>query len=162
MGQGTRQQRVANAMRELLTELIAREVKDPRVHAAGMASVSQVDLNRDLSVARVYVSFVGGAGDEQIEERALAALQAAAGFLRGPVGRRMRLQRAPELRFARDPRAEFGQRMREILSEDEQRVGGAAEPAAGDARDVDGEPDDGDDDGGPDLDDRDDRDDRDA
>jgi ribosome-binding factor A len=123
MGQGTRQQRVANAMRELLTELIAREVKDPRVHAAGMVSVSQVELNRDLSVARVFVSFIGGAGDEQAEERALAALRAAAGFLRGPVGRRMRLQRAPELRFARDPRAEFGQRMREILSEDERRGG---------------------------------------
>ena len=133
MGQGTRQQRVANAMRELLTELIAREVKDPRVHAAGMVSVSQVDLNRDLSVARVYVSFIGGAGDEQAEDRALAALQAAAGFLRGPVGRRMRLQRAPELRFARDPRAEFGQRMREILIEDEQR-GGAAGPPADAAR----------------------------
>jgi ribosome-binding factor A len=130
MGQGTRQQRVANAMRELLTELIAREVKDPRVHAAGMLSVSQVDLNRDLSVARIYVSFIGGAGDEQAEERALAALQAAAGFLRGPVGRRMRLQRAPELRFARDPRAEFGQRIREILIEDEQRGGGAVESAA--------------------------------
>jgi ribosome-binding factor A len=174
MGQGTRQQRVANAMRELLTELIAREVKDPRVHAAGMVSVSQVDLNRDLSVARVYVSFIGGAGDEQAEDRALAALQAAAGFLRGPVGRRMRLQRAPELRFARDPRAEFGQRIREILIEDEQR-GGAAAPPAGAApgetapdaddgpdeegrggsgpQDGDGEGPDGDD-GGPDRDDR--------
>jgi ribosome-binding factor A len=129
MGQGTRQQRVANAMRELLTELIAREVKDPRVHAAGMVSVSQVELNRDLSVAWVFVSFLGGAGHEQTEERALAALQSAAGFLRGPVGRRLRLQRAPELRFARDPRAEFGQRMREILREDEQRAA-EAEPAA--------------------------------
>jgi ribosome-binding factor A len=159
MGQGNRQARVANAMRELLTELIAREVKDPRVHTAGMVSVSQVELNRDLSVARVFVSFIGGAGDEQVEDRALAALQAAAGFLRGPVGRRMRLQRAPELRFARDPRAEFGQRMREILIEDEQRVAeaggpdapaGAAAPGAGHGGDR----------GGADQDDPDDRDDR--
>ncbi|HWN66707.1 MAG TPA: 30S ribosome-binding factor RbfA [Haliangium sp.] len=162
MGQGTRQQRVANAMRELLTELIAREVKDPRVHAAGMVSVSQVDLNRDLSVARVYVSFIGGAGDEQAEERALAALQAAAGFLRGPVGRRMRLQRAPELRFWRDSRAEFGQRMREILIEDEQRAPVASSPAdaepAGEPAPGPDEPDDGGsddpDDDGQDRDDR--------
>lgn len=130
MGQGTRQQRVGNAMREILTELITREVRDPRVHAAGMVSVTQVELNRDLTVARVYVSFVGGKGEARVEERALAALQAAAGFLRGPVGRGMRLQRAPELRFAPDPRAEFGQRMRDILSEDEQRGHGVeAEPA---------------------------------
>jgi ribosome-binding factor A len=172
MGQGTRQQRVANAMREILTEMLAREVKDPRVHAAGMVSVSQVELNRDLSVARVYVSFIGGTGDEQAEERALAALQAAAGFLRGPVGRRMRLQRAPELRFTRDPRAEFGQRIREILIEDEQRVadsGGEADAvpvgeAAPDAVDAPGGPDDAsggpgadeepDDDDGQDRDDR--------
>jgi ribosome-binding factor A len=159
MGQGNRQARVANAMRELLTELIAREVKDPRVHTAGMVSVSQVELNRDLSVARVFVSFIGGAGDEQVEDRALAALQAAAGFLRGPVGRRMRLQRAPELRFARDPRAEFGQRMREILIEDEQRVAEAGGPdaPAGEAAPGAGH---GGDRGGADQDDPDDRDDR--
>jgi ribosome-binding factor A len=144
MGQGTRQQRVANAMRELLTELISREVKDPRVHAAGLVSVSQVELNRDLSVAYVYVSFMGGTGDERAEERALAGLTAAAGFLRGPVGRRMRLQRAPELRFMRDARASFGQRMREILRDDEQRASAAspeqaAEGAAGQAGDAPGE-----------------------
>lgn len=146
MGQGTRQQRVANAMRELLTELIVREVKDPRVHAAGLISVSQVEINRDLSVAYVYVSFMGGSGDERAEDRALAGLAAAAGFLRGPVGRRMRLQRAPELRFMRDARAEFGQRMRDILRDDEQRAtdagpeqtagtseGAAGEVAAGEA-----------------------------
>lgn len=131
MAQGTRQQRVANAMRELLTELIVREVKDPRVHAAGLISVSQVEINRDLSVAYVYVSFMGGAGDERAEERALAGLAAAAGFLRGPVGRRMRLQRAPELRFMRDPRASFGQRMSEILRDDEQRASASGpEPVA--------------------------------
>lgn len=133
MGQGTRRQRVANTMRDVLNELIAREVKDPRVHGAGLVSVSQVELNRDLSVAWVYVSFLSGPGgddtDQAAVERALAGLKAAAGFLRGPIGRRMRLQRAPELRFARDIRAAFGQRMGEILHDDEQREG-AAEPGA--------------------------------
>lgn len=125
MAQGTRQQRVGNAMRELLTELIVREVKDPRVHAAGLISVSQVEINRDLSVAYVYVSFIGGPGDKRAEERALAGLTAAAGFLRGPVGRRMSLQRAPELRFLRDERASFGQHMRDIMRDDEQRAADA-------------------------------------
>lgn len=153
MGQGTRQQRVGNAMRELLTELITREVRDPRVHGAGMVSVTQVELNRDLSVARVYVSFVGGKGDEQVEARALAALRAAAGFLRGPVGRGMRLQRAPELRFEPDPRVDFGQRMRDILSEDEQR--GGAEPVTPVSEAAPGADDGGGHDEGTDRDDRD-------
>lgn len=133
MGQGTRRQRVANTMRDVLNELIAREVKDPRVHAAGLVSVSQVELNRDLSVAWVYVSFLGGPGGDDVDqaavERALAGLKAAAGFLRGPIGRRMRLQRTPELRFARDIRAAFGQRMGEILHDDAHRGGEAGEAA---------------------------------
>jgi ribosome-binding factor A len=151
MAQGTRQQRVGNAMRELLTELIVREVKDPRVHAAGLISVSQVEINRDLSVAYVYVSFIGGPGDARAEERALAGLTAAAGFLRGPVGRRMSLQRAPELRFLRDARASFGQHMRDIMRDDEQRAADAGpEQTAGAGEGEPGEGESGEDEPGED------------
>lgn len=121
MAQGTRRQRVGNAMRAALTELIAREVKDPRVHGAGLVTVNQVELNRDLSVAFVYVSFIG-APDTGAEERALRGLEAAAAFLRGPAGRRLQLQRAPELRFSLDPRGAFGEQMRELLSDDQARA----------------------------------------
>jgi ribosome-binding factor A len=58
---------------------------------------------------------------ERTMARALAGLQAASGFLRGPLARRMGLRRAPELRFARDTRAEFGQQIRQILDQDESR-----------------------------------------
>lgn len=114
----------------LLAEMIERDVRDPRVHAAGLVSVNLVELNRDMSVARVYVSFLGGDTGERGVDGAVAGLQAAAGFLRGPLARRMGLRRAPELRFARDTRAAFGQQIREILQEDDAR-GHGGEAAAG-------------------------------
>ncbi|HEY6176604.1 MAG TPA: 30S ribosome-binding factor RbfA, partial [Kofleriaceae bacterium] len=94
-----RKQRVEHGLRDVLTELIAREVRDPRVRAATLITVTKVELNVDLSVATVYVSIIG---DEAAVDGALAGLAKAAGFLRGPAGRKLNLQHAPELRFQRD------------------------------------------------------------
>src|SRR4051794_30771113 len=100
-----RKARVAEAIRDTLSEMIAREVKDPRVTGAGVVSITQVEMNVDLSVANVYVSVYG---EDKAAERAVAGLKAAAGFLRGPLGRKLRLQRPPELRFHRDRGIVFG------------------------------------------------------
>jgi ribosome-binding factor A len=93
---GGRLQRMEAQMQRVLAELIAREVKDPRV---GQLTITQVQLAPDLSVARVfYVPFGGGQpGPEQ-----QAGLAAAAGFLRGEVGRRAGLRHAPRLEFQAD------------------------------------------------------------
>ncbi len=124
-----RKERVESAVREHLAELIAREVKDPRVHAAGVLGVSQVECTRDLSVAHVYISIYA---DDKVAEKAMAGLRAAAGFLRGPLGRRMQIQRPPELRFERDGTAEMAQKLRTIVQEDEAkaRASGRDEEAA--------------------------------
>ena len=94
-----RRARVEQALRDALAEMIDREVKDPRVRGAGLVTVQRVELTADLSVARVYVSVFG---DEAAGRRAVAGLAAAAGFLRGPLGRRLNLQKPPELRFLHD------------------------------------------------------------
>jgi len=127
-----RKERVESALREELAALIAREVKDPRVQAAGIVSIAQVECTADLSVAKVWVSIYA---DDKVAEKALAGLQASAGFLRGPVGRRLNLQRPPELRFVRDATAEMSLKLREIVKDDEARARAAgrgpdAEPAA--------------------------------
>src|SRR5688500_3990557 len=83
---------VAHNIRDAPTEIIAADVKDPRVHARTMLTVSKVELNVDLSVARVYISIVG---DDATADAALDGLSKAAGFLRGPLGRRLGLQHAP-------------------------------------------------------------------
>ena len=131
-----RKDRVESALREELATLIAREVKDPRVAAAGLIGVTRVECTPDLAVARVYVSIYA---DDAVAKKALAGLAASAGFLRGPVGRRLNLQRPPELRFVRDESAELNIRLSSIVREDEAKAraagrGGAAgegEPGTG-------------------------------
>ena len=114
-----RKTRVEHAIRETLTELIASDVKDPRVQAATLLTVARVELNVDLSVAQCYVSIVG---DEATADAALDGLKKAAGFLRGQVGRRVGLQHAPELRFAADPSLDVAEKLAAIVREDEDKA----------------------------------------
>ncbi|MBV8757439.1 MAG: 30S ribosome-binding factor RbfA [Deltaproteobacteria bacterium] len=126
-----RKARVEHGIREALTEMIASDVRDPRVHAPTVLTVTKVELNVDLSVARCYVSIVA---DDATADAAMAGLQKAAGFLRGPLGRRLGLQHAPELRFLVDPSIDMSEKLAAIVREDEERakaagrVAGQAEP----------------------------------
>ena len=128
-----RKERVATAMREALTEAIRADVRDPRVHAPDLLTVSRVEMNVDMAVANVYVSIVG---KDSVIEGALAGLAKAAGFLRGPIGRTVGLQHAPELRFFLDKSIDMKDKLAEILREDELkakaagRIPGVAEPVA--------------------------------
>ena len=115
----SRKTRVEHAMREALTEAIAADVRDPRVHAPAMLTVTKVELNVDLSVARVYVSIIG---EDATADAALDGLNKAAGFLRGPIGRRLGLQHAPELRFMLDPSLDVSAKLAAIVREDEEKA----------------------------------------
>lgn len=123
-----RKQRVEHGLRDVLTELIAREVRDPRVRAAQLITVTRVELNVDLSVATVYVSIIG---DDRAIDGVLAGLAKAAGFLRGPAGRKLNLQHAPELRFRRDVSIDVSEKLAAIVRDDEARARAAGrDPAA--------------------------------
>ena len=110
-----RPRRVAEAIKVELADLITREVKDPRVKE-GLVSVTHVEVNRDLSVAEVGVSILVGdpAG-------VMAGLDKAAGFLRGPLARRLKLRISPELRFHHDKSQVLAGRLHEIVREDERK-----------------------------------------
>ncbi len=114
-----RKARVESAIREVLTELIASDVRDPRVHAATLLTVTKVELNVDLSVARCYVSIVG---EDAVADAAIEGLHKAAGFLRGQVGRRVGLQHAPELRFVHDASVDMSEKLAQIVREDEDKA----------------------------------------
>ncbi len=114
-----RKARVEHALREALQSAIDNDVKDPRVRAATLVTVSKVELNVDLSVANVYVSVVG---DEATADGVVAGLVKAAGFLRGPIGRELRLQHAPELRFMGDPTIDMSEKLAAIVREDQERA----------------------------------------
>ena len=138
-----RKERVAHTIREALTEMIAADVKDPRVHAPTMLTIARVELNIDMSVARCYVSIVG---DDATSDAAIEGLAKAASFLRGPLGRRVGLQRAPELRFIADPTIDMSEKLAAIVREDEERARaagrdpGAPAPEASTDGDKAGEP----------------------
>jgi ribosome-binding factor A len=106
-----------------LTDLIAG-LKDPRLAGAGPVSINHVDVNRDISVATVYVSFIGA--DDRVTAAAIDALVGAGPRLRGPLARRLHLRRAPELRFVADSSVEFAARLSEIVAEDEARAPSAS------------------------------------
>ncbi|MES2637845.1 MAG: 30S ribosome-binding factor RbfA [Myxococcota bacterium] len=104
-----RAERIASIMHAELARLLREEVKDPRV---GTISITEVLVKPDLGSARVRYLPLGGAGDRvQVQ----AGLEAAARYLRGPVGRALGIRHAPELKFELDPNVEYAARMDALL-----------------------------------------------
>ncbi len=108
--------RLGAAMQVELADAVTRLVKDPRVHGAGMLTITRVEVAEDVRSAKVWVSFVGG--EPESAEAAMKGLARAAGFLRGEVTRRLSLRRAPELRFVHDRSAEAQARIEALLKSD--------------------------------------------
>jgi ribosome-binding factor A len=113
---GNRPQRVEAQIQRVLAAMLPREVKDPRV---GPLTVTQVSLSSDKSVARVYVVPVAQGADAHPEM--LDGLRAAAGFLRGEVGRRVGLRHAPRLDFLFDDSFDRVARLESLLAEVRQK-----------------------------------------
>jgi ribosome-binding factor A len=103
----TRSERISDAVQREIASLIREHVRDPRV---GMLSVTDVSVSRDLSVAKVYVAFVGERSAEQIKE-GLSALNGASGFLRKLLSSSIALRATPKLNFFYD---ETGQRSQHL------------------------------------------------
>jgi len=112
---GRRTERLGHQIRNELADLISRHVKDPRI---GFATITRVELSADLHHARVFVSVLGNAEEQ---ENNIAGLASAAGFLRHEIGRRLALRRAPDLLFTLDHGAEAGERIEAILNEINQK-----------------------------------------
>lgn len=106
-----RRQRVGDQIKVELADLVRNEMRDPRV---GFVTFTEVRMSPDLKYARVYVSILGEAEER---EETLAALVRAGGFLRGLIGRRLKLRFVPELRFVLDETLERSERIEELLGE---------------------------------------------
>jgi len=106
-----RARRVEEQLKRLLSELVRREVKDPRV---GLITITSAEVSRDLTHANVYFTPFAGVGDPKA---ALEALQHAAGFLRHQVRNQMRLRVAPEIQFHIDDSVERGARLSALIDD---------------------------------------------
>jgi ribosome-binding factor A len=106
-----RMRRVNEAVREVLSTVIAKDLKDPRI---GFVTVTGVDTSPDLRHARVYVSVLGS---EKERADTLAGLSSSHGYLQGRVAAELRLKNTPQLDFHYDESVERGARITEILRE---------------------------------------------
>lgn len=104
--------RLNDAFREEISDLLRRQVKDPRL--AVFITITRVETSADISHAKVYVSVMGS---EEDRDAALRGLEAASPFLRRQMGHRLSLRRMPELSFRRDDSMEQGAHVLELLDE---------------------------------------------
>jgi ribosome-binding factor A len=109
-GSSRRPEQMAETLRQVITDVLARELRDPRV---GFVTVTGVLVSNDLSHARVMVSVPGEDADKT---RALEGLQSAAGFLRSRAARTLTTRTVPELHFELDRGLEHAARINELLN----------------------------------------------
>ena len=107
----SRPDRVAEAIRTELSELIARDVHDPGI---GFLTLTRVSVTSDLQIARVYYTSLG---DDKVQRETAKALKRATPFLRRQIGARIRLRRVPELTFFYDESIGHTDRIEQILQD---------------------------------------------
>ena len=91
-----RMSKIDHEIQRVLGQLIATELKDPRL---GFVTVVRVEITQDLKEAKVFVSIIG---DRHVARQTMDALESASRFLRGELGHAVVLRRVPELRFVED------------------------------------------------------------
>lgn len=106
-----RSARLGEEIRKEVSDIIFRHVKDPRL---GMVSITDVEVTRDLSYAKIFFSVLG---DEQQRDQSTEGLTKATGFIRSELAKRIRVRHIPELTFVYDGSLEHGARINAILRE---------------------------------------------
>ncbi|KRW58636.1 30S ribosome-binding factor RbfA [Pseudomonas sp. TTU2014-080ASC] len=122
----SRAQRIGDQIQRELAQLIRMEIKDPRL--GGLVTVTAVDVSRDGSHAKVYVTVMGGGVEENPDAlvQSMKVLNDASGFLRMQLGRVMKLRSVPHLRFHYDESVVRGAQLSALIeravSEDRQHA----------------------------------------
>jgi ribosome-binding factor A len=111
MPSGIRLQRIADRIRQELSEMLIREISDPRLH---QIFVTDVRVDKELAYADIYVSAVEGA---ERSKEVLAGLKSATGFIRRELSQRIELRTFPRLRFHWDPTPENADHIEKLLNQ---------------------------------------------
>ena len=119
MGKGFRQGRLGEEMRKLISEMLIRDIKDPRL--ACMISISGVEVTSDGSYATCYVMPLIINKDPEAkkkeEDDVIAGLNSAKGLIKKEIGRQIKLRRIPDLIFKIDTSMEYGRHIDEVIDE---------------------------------------------
>lgn len=118
MGKGYRSGRLGEEIRKIISQMLLREVKDPRLSEA-LVSFSAVEVTADGSYATCYVTVLAKSQDEEVrskaEEDVLAGLRSAKGLFKKEIGNQMKLRHVPELLFKIDNSMEYGRHISDVI-----------------------------------------------
>ena len=106
-----RSEKVEQFIKEELSQIIQREVRDPRI---GFVSITGVEVSVDLRHARVFVSVLG---DAEAKEATMGGLRSALGYIRRELGGRLRMRYTPNIAFKLDESIERGARVNKLLGD---------------------------------------------
>ena len=109
-------QRFNEFIRQELSTLLIRRVRDPRLSSV---TITEVDMTTDLHTARIYVSILDD--DEETRQEVLCSLQGAAGFLRRELAHLIKARHTPELVFHLDESARYGEHIDQLLAQIRQK-----------------------------------------
>jgi ribosome-binding factor A len=104
--------RVADQIQRDLAEIIAFELKDPRV---GMVTITEVQITPDYAHAKVFFTMLSD--NKEAIQNTVAGLKAASGFIRGQLGRRLTIHTLPELHFVHDTSTSRGMELSRLIDE---------------------------------------------
>ena len=104
--------RINSEVQKELSEIISRELKDPRIHP--MTTVVSVEVTPDLKFCKAYISVLG---DEEAQKNTLAGLKSAEGYIRRELARSINLRNTPEITFILDQSIEYGVRMSKMIDD---------------------------------------------
>ena len=105
-------ERVNSLIRQEISELLRRQVKDPRL--GNLVTITGVSASPDLRHAKIFVSRIGS---EEEKQETLSVLAAASGFFRNELAKRLRLRHIPELNFQWDDSIEQGDYLLQLIDE---------------------------------------------
>ena len=103
--------KVDSLLQAEISDIIRKEIKDPRI---GFVSITQVEVSKDLHVAKVFISMYG---DEESKKKTLDGLISASGFIHNELRKRLRIKFIPEIAFKVDTSIEYGVYISKVLEE---------------------------------------------
>ncbi|MCC6161973.1 MAG: 30S ribosome-binding factor RbfA [Acidobacteria bacterium] len=127
---GSRAERIADHIKDEVSQLLAFEVKDP---AVGLLTVTHVRMTSDMGLAHVYYTLIG---DEAERRRTARALERATAFVRRRLAESLNMRRAPDVRFHYDENVERQERVETLLREIDDERDAREAKGAGDAPDT--------------------------
>ena len=106
-----RSEKVAEAIHEMVSELLVKGLKDPRI---GFVTITGVKVTDDLHLATIYFTVIGSEEEKIATEK---GLNSARGFIRKEMGRNLRMRYVPDIVFRYDESVEYGNRIESLLKE---------------------------------------------